>query len=210
MNYKKQLTMGQQEEKIFLPSTIPSTQYDLYQLQERFNLMLYQEQALEIGLCAKRRRIYNDLFEELIRIIFLQCSERGLLLGRIKNEYVQWMNAYEELYSSGMAYGLRQYLRKIEEKDKYQDLIKELENDCQQLHVQLNEESNRYEKLCELMTNDEEYEQIYEQRLLKNNLHIFRSTNEILRRDVQNTLNHIVSSTIFLGEPIDYNKETDE
>ena len=102
-----------------------------------FIRMLYNEQALEIGLCPKRRRIYNDLFDELIRLITLQCSERGLLLGRIKNEYVQWMNTYEELYSSGMAYGLRQYLHKIEEKQNYEYMLQELENDCQQLHIEL-------------------------------------------------------------------------
>jgi dynein light intermediate chain len=208
MNRKNQLTIGRQDEEIFLPSTIPSTKYDLYQLQERFHMMLYNENALEIGLCSIRRRIYNDLFDELIRLITLQCSERGLLLGRIKNEYVQWMNTYEELYSSGMAYGLRQYLHKIEEKQKYEYIIKELENDCQQLHDEINQESIRFNKLTELINNDDDYQQNYQQRLLKNNVHILRSTNEILRRDLQNTLNNILSSTIFLGEPIDYNKET--
>jgi dynein light intermediate chain len=209
MNRKKQLKMGHQDEEIFLPSTTPSTQHDLNQLQERFNMMLYNEQALEIGLCPKRRRIYNDLFDELIRIITLQCSERGLLLGRIKNECVNWMSTYEELYSSGMAYGLRQYLYKIEEKQKYEGIIEKLENDCQQLHNELDKESTRYEKLIQLINNDDDNEQNSEQRLIKNNVNILRSTNEILRRDVQNTLNHILSSTIFLGEPIDYDKETD-
>lgn len=209
MNRKKQLTMGQQDEEIFLPSTIPNTKHDLYQLQERFHQMLFNEQALEIGLCAKRRRIYSDLFDELIRIIFLQCSERGLLLARVKNEYLQWINTYEELYSSGMAYGLREYLRKSQEKQNYQSIIQQLENDCQQLHDQVDQESIRYEKITKSITNDDDYEQNNNQRLLKNNLHILRSTNEILRHEVQNTLNHILSSTIFLGEPIDYDKEID-
>jgi dynein light intermediate chain len=209
MNHKKQLTMGHQDEEIFLPSTNPSTRHDLIQLQERFHMMLYKERALEIGLCPIRRRIYDDLFDELIRIIILQCSERGLLLGRIKNAYVQWMNTYEELYSSGMAYSLRQYLYKIEEKEKYEYVITELENDCQQLRDELEKESIRFEKLSKLITNnDEDNEQNDEQRLLKNNVNILRSTNEILRRDLRNTLNNILLSTIFLGEPIDYDKET--
>lgn len=208
MNRRKQLTMGRQDEEIFLPSTIPSTQYDLYQLEERFNRMLYKEHALEIGLCAKRRRIYNDLFDELIRLITLQCCERGLFLGRIKNEYLQWMNTYEENYSSGMAYGLRQYLHKTEEKQNYEYIVEKLEYDCQQLHNELDHESIRFDKLSQLITNDNDYEQNSEQHLLKNNVNILRSTNEILRRDLQNTLNNILSSTIFLGEPIDYDKET--
>ncbi len=209
INRQKLLTMGHQGEEIFLPSTIPSTQHDLIQLQDRFHMMLYNEEALEIGLCPKRRRIYNDLFDELIRIITLQCSERGLLLGRIKNEYLQWMNTYEEVYASGMAYGLRQYLCKTEEKQKYGYVIKELENDCEKLHVELEKESIRFEKLSQLINNDNDHEQSSEQRLLKRNVNILRSTNEILQRDVQNTLNNILSSTIFLGESINYNKKTD-
>ncbi|CAF0722224.1 unnamed protein product [Rotaria sp. Silwood1] len=203
MNRQKKLLTGQQNEEVFLPSTRPNTQYDLNNLIERFHMMLYNEEALEIGLCQKRRRIYDDLFDELIRLITLQCTERGLLLGRIKNEYVQWMNTYEELYKSGMAYGLRQYLYKTEEKHKYEYVIQKLEDDCQQLHDEIDKESIRYEKLTQLINNDTE------QNLLKTNVNILRSTNEILRRDLQNTLNHILSSTIFLGEPIDYDKEKD-
>ena len=162
---------------------------------------------LKLGLCSKRRRIYNDLFDELIRLITLQCSERGILLGRIKNEYLRWMNTYEEVYTSGMAFALRQYLYKIEEKQKYEYYIKQLENDCKQLHYEIEQESIRYDKLNQLIINDNEYEQNFQPHLLKNNLQILRSANEILRRDLQNTLNNILSSTIFLGEPINYDKE---
>ncbi|CAF1137439.1 unnamed protein product [Adineta steineri] len=206
---KKQLAMGQQDEEIFLPSKTPCTRHDLIQLQERFHVMLYQEEALEIGLCPKRRRIYNDLFDELIRIITLQCCERGLLLARIRNEFLQWMSEYEEVYSSGMAYGLRQYLCKTEEKKKYEYVIKELESDCQQLRNELEQESIRFEKLSKSINNDNEYEQSSEQRLLKKNVNILRSTNEILQRDLQNALYNILSSTIFLGEPINYDTDTD-
>lgn len=209
MNRKKQLTMGQQAEEIFLPSTIPMTQFDLHHLKIRFDQMLYDDHALEIGLCSKRRRIYNDLFDELIRIIYLQCSERGLLLARMKNEYLQWINTYEELYSSGMAYGLRETLHKSDEKHENVDRMEQLEKDCQRLHDEIDRESIRYERLTQLIVNDEEFEQNSEQRSLKNNLHILRSANEILRRDLQTTLNNILSSTIFLGEPIDYNKQID-
>jgi len=209
INKKKQIVMGQQNEEIYLPSTNPCTTYEFFQLQERFERMLFDEHALEIGLCQKRRRIYNDLFDELIRLITLQCSERGLLLSRIKNEYVQWMNTYEELYSSGMAYSLRQYLYKSQEKIIAEYRIEQFESDCKQLHEEIDRESMRYDRLTQLLVNDDEYEQNNEYRLLKTNANILRSTNEILRRDLQSTLNNILLSTIFLGEPIDYTKESE-
>lgn len=209
LSRKKQLVMGQQAEEIFLPSTIPSTKHDLFQLQDRFDTMLYKAEALEIGLCPKRRRIYNDLFDELIRTITLQCAERGLLLARIKNEFLQWMNTYEEVYASGMAYGLRQYLCKTEEKLKYEHVIKELEADCEQLRAELEVESERFEQLSRKLTRDNEHEQSAEQRLLKKNVRILRSTNEILQHDLQNALQNILASSIFLGEPINYDKDSD-
>ena len=209
LSRKKQLNMGQQAEEIFLPSTIPSTRHDLAQLHERFDVMLYKEEALEIGLCPKRRRIYNDLFDELIRTITLQCAERGLLLARIKNEFLQWMSTYEEVYSSGMAYGLRQYLCKTEEKRKYEHVIRELESDCRQLQAELEVESERFEKVSQKLTRDNEHEQSAEQRLLKKNVNILRSTNEILQRDLHNALSNILSSSIFLGEPINYDKNSE-
>ena len=67
----------------------------------------------------------------------------------------------------------------------------------------------RYDRLTQLLVNDDEYEQNNEYRLLKTNANILRSTNEILRRDLQSTLNNILLSTIFLGEPIDYTKESE-
>ena len=197
-------------EEIYLPSTNPSTEHDLVQLQERLDKQLYREKALEIGICPKRRRIYEDLFDELIRTIALQCFERGFLLARIKNEYVRWMSTYEEIYLSGMAYGLRQYLYKSEEKRHYERRIVQLEDDCQQLRDQIDQESNRFEKISELMQrrkNNTE-EQTHERLLLKKNVAILRSTNAILRHELANALNAILASDLFLGDPIDYEKET--
>ena len=53
INHKKQLTMGNQDEEIYLPSKIPCTKYDLYQLEERFQRMLFNEHALEIRFMFK-------------------------------------------------------------------------------------------------------------------------------------------------------------
>jgi len=203
MNRKTQLTLGRQDDEIFQPSTMPSTEYDLKQLEERFHLMLYKEFALENGLCPKRRRIYDDLFNELIRITKIDCFERGYLLERIKNEYIQWMNTYEELYSSSMGYSIRQYLYKIQEKKNFQSVINTLENDCQQLRIELKKETMKYQELTEeinsINTNEDK-----ELDLLHNNVQFLKSNNKKIRDDLEKTLNQILTSSIFLGEPINY------
>jgi dynein light intermediate chain len=201
MNRKIHLTLGRQDDERFLPSTIPSTQDDLKQLEEHFHMMLYKELALESGVCPKRRRIYDDLFNELIRITKVHCSERGLLLERVRNEYKQWMSTYEELYSSSMGYSIRQYLYKNEEKKNIEIAINTLENDCQQLRNELEKESIKYQQLNK-QNEDKELNE------LRTNVKILKSINKKLRNDLSKTLNQILTSSIFLGEPINYEKKT--
>lgn len=196
MNRKTQLTLGRQNDEKFLPSTIPGTQEDVRQLEECFNKMLYNEYALENGLCPKRRRIYNDLFSELVRITKVHCNERGILLERIQQEYIQWMKTYEELYSSSMGYSIRQYLYKLEEKNDFESRINQLEYDCQQLRNELQSETNKYENLTKKMTQ--------EQRRQISDIKFLKSINKKLRNDIEKILNEILSSSIFLGEPINY------
>jgi len=207
MNRKTQLTLGRQDDEIFQLSTIPSTENDIKQLEERFNIMLYKEFALENGLCPKRRRIYNDLFTELIRITKIDCFERGYLLERIKNEYIQWINTYEELYSSSMGYSIRQYLNKIEEKKNFQSVINTLENDCQQLSIELKKETIKYQELTDEINSINKKED-NELDLLHNNVQFLKTNNKKIRDNLEKTLNQILTSSIFLGEPINYETKT--
>ena len=206
MNRKTKLTLGHQDDEIFIPSTIPSTKDDIKQLEERFYMLLYKEFALENGPCPKRRRIYDDLFNELIRITKVHCFERGLLLERIKNEHQQWINTYEELYSSSMAYAIRQYLYKMEEKKNLESAINALEDNCKHLRDELEEESTKFRQLNEQVNRNNI--QNNELRMLRSDIKALRTANQKLRQDLDNTLNQILLSNIFLGEPIDYERKT--
>ncbi|CAF3528792.1 unnamed protein product [Rotaria socialis] len=207
MNRKTKLTLGRQEDEIFIPSTHPSTQDDVKQLEERFHMQLYKELALENGLCPKRRRIYDDLFNELIRIVNVECSERGQLLQRVKDEHQQWMNTYEELYSSSMGYGMRQCLNRMEENKNLEIKIENLEDECKKLRDELEKESVRFEKVTDKSSNNMQTEDS-ELRILRSNVKFLQLTNNKLKSDLDNVLNEILSSTIFLGEPIDREKKT--
>ncbi|UJR22817.1 hypothetical protein I4U23_025847 [Adineta vaga] len=199
MNRKTQLTLGRHEDQTFIPSTIPSTNEDVRQLEEEFHKVLYKDYALETGLCPKRRRIYDDLFNELIRITKVQCMERGLLLERVKNEYTQWMNTYEELYPSSIAYGIRQYLYRMEEKKKLEAEINNLESQCQQLRDELEKESVKFQELSEQVNHPNRNES-NEQRVLKSNVRTLQTTKKRIRQNLENTLNQLLASPIFLGE----------
>ncbi|CAF0888286.1 unnamed protein product [Adineta ricciae] len=200
MNRKIQLTLGRHEDQSFIPSSVPSTHEDVKQLEEYFDKLLYNDYALEVGLCPKRRRIYDDLFNELIRITKVHCLERGLLLERVKNEYTQWMNTYEELYPSSMAYGMRQNLYRLQEKKDLEAKINTLEGECQQLQNELERESVKFQELSEQVHRRNRNES-NEQRTLRNNVRFLQSQNKKARQNLENTLNQLLASPIFLGGP---------
>ena len=47
----------------------------------------------------------------------INCAERGQLLLRVKNEIKMTMDAYQTLYESSIAFGMRKALRSVQEKD---------------------------------------------------------------------------------------------
>lgn len=59
------------------------------------------------------RFLYNiDIFfpDELIRQVAINCAERGLLLLRVRDELQMTLRAYQTLYESSVAFGMRKAL----------------------------------------------------------------------------------------------------
>lgn len=48
--------------------------------------------------------------DELIRQVTINCSERGLLLLRVRDEIRMTIAAYQTLYESSVAFGMRKAL----------------------------------------------------------------------------------------------------
>lgn len=110
-------------------SSVPATRQDVVNLQETLDSLLQQSQARETGICPIRRELYAQCFDELIRQVTINCSERGLLLLRVRDEMVMSMDAYEALYCSSIAFGLRKALQSQEGKEKLIEYVAQLEAD---------------------------------------------------------------------------------
>ncbi|XP_017142401.1 putative inner dynein arm light chain, axonemal [Drosophila miranda] len=108
-------------------SSTPATRQDVINLQEMLDTRLQQTQARETGICPVRRELYSQCFDEIIRQVTINCSERGLLLLRIRDEIAMSMEAYETLYCSSVAFGMRKALQAHEEKEMLRDRVKTLE-----------------------------------------------------------------------------------
>jgi hypothetical protein len=76
----------------------------------RLDQQLQARQARETGICPVREELYSQALDELIRQITINCAERGLLLLRVRDEAHMTISAYETLYESSIAYGVRKAL----------------------------------------------------------------------------------------------------
>uniref|UniRef100_T1IPG4 3CxxC-type domain-containing protein n=1 Tax=Strigamia maritima TaxID=126957 RepID=T1IPG4_STRMM len=129
-------------------STAPATRIDVINLQEQLDIRLQQRQARETGICPVRRELYTQCFDELIRQVTINCAERGLLLLRVRDEIRMTLAAYQTLYESSIAFGMRKALQseqgKADMERKVRDYlnemkIQELEVDRRELERQVNE-----------------------------------------------------------------------
>lgn len=109
-------------------------------------------QARETGICPIRRELYSQCFDELIRQITVNCGERGLLLLRIRDEMRMTMEAYQALYCSSIAFGMRKALQAEQGKSDLQtdiDRLGEEKVDVERQLVDLRQRSEQNERRAE-------------------------------------------------------------
>jgi dynein light intermediate chain len=128
-------------------SSTPATRLEVVTLQEDLDLKLQQRQARETGICPVRRELYSQCFDELIRQVTINCAERGLLLLRVRDEIRMTIAAYQTLYESSVAFGMRKALQAEQGKADMEKKIQELEEEKRALEQQLNEAKARSEAI---------------------------------------------------------------
>ena len=107
--------------------------------QEQLDQRLLQRQARETGICPVREELYAQCFDELIRQVTINCAERGLLLLRVRDEIRMTIAAYQTLYESSIAFGMRKALQAEQGKADMEARIKQLEAEKKDLERQVQE-----------------------------------------------------------------------
>ena len=120
-------------------SSTPATRLDVINLQEQLDQRLLQRQARETGICPVREELYAQCFDELIRQVTINCAERGLLLLRVRDEIRMTIAAYQTLYESSIAFGMRKALQAEQGKADMETRIKQLEAEKKELERQVQE-----------------------------------------------------------------------
>ncbi|PFH38025.1 putative inner dynein arm light chain [Besnoitia besnoiti] len=119
-------------------SSTPATRADVIALQEELDKRLQQRQAREYGLCSIREKLYSQCFDEILRQVTIACAERGLLLHRVRTELRTMIQAYQKLYGSSAAFGMRKALQAEQRKDEMDQQLEFLTRSNRQLEQEVN------------------------------------------------------------------------
>lgn len=118
-------------------SSTPATRVDVLNLQQQLDHQLQSRQARETGICPVREELYAQCFDELIRQVTINCAERGLLLLRVRDEMRMTVSAYESLYESSIAYGIRKALMAEQRRIDLEAKKRSLDNENKDLLSQI-------------------------------------------------------------------------
>ncbi|XP_066594466.1 33 kDa inner dynein arm light chain, axonemal [Prorops nasuta] len=126
-------------------SSIPATRLDVINLQEQLNMKLQQRQARETGICPVRRQLYTQCFDEIIRQVTVNCAERGLLLLRVRDELRMTLAAYQTLYQSSIAFGIRKALQAEQGKEDLIAAVDDLKSEKAELEKTVSELRQKFD-----------------------------------------------------------------
>lgn len=114
-------------------SPTPATKVDVLNLKIMLDKRLESGCARDVGICPIRENLFQQCFDEVIRQITINCAERGFLLVRVRDELRSQLNAYQGLYDSSIAYGMRHALMAEQKKSEIHQKINQLTSDCEKL-----------------------------------------------------------------------------
>ena len=122
-----------------------ATRNDVVTLQTNLDERLQRRQAREAGICPVREDLYSQGFDELIRQVTINCSERGLLLLRVRDEVRMTIDAYKTLYDSSVTFGVRKQLQAEQGMAEMEKKILDLETKKKTLDNRVMELRNKVE-----------------------------------------------------------------
>uniref|UniRef100_A0A8C0USP2 Axonemal dynein light intermediate polypeptide 1 n=1 Tax=Cyanistes caeruleus TaxID=156563 RepID=A0A8C0USP2_CYACU len=119
--------------------------------------------------------------DELIRQTTVSCAERGLLLLRVRDELQLTLAAYQALYESSVAFGVRKALQAEQGKAHLEERIAELEEEKKELEKQVSEEKAK----CEAIEKQETERREIEEKKHSEEVLFLKRTNQQLKAQLE-------------------------
>lgn len=165
-------------------SSTPATRSDVIALQKQLDQELQTRKARETGICPIREELYAQCFDELIRQVTINCSERGMLLLCVRDDIRTTIAAYQTLYDSCIAFGMRQALQAEQKKTTMQARVKQLEAEVKLLQEQVRESANK----CASMEKEAQLRREEALRASKQEADFYRRKNADLKEKLEKLL----------------------
>ncbi|CAL6044049.1 Axonemal_dynein light chain [Hexamita inflata] len=73
---------------------------EIQNLKREFEYQLNSRSAFQYGLCPVRSEIHRELFDELVREVYLDQAETGAVLARVRDEAHMTVCNYQTLYET--------------------------------------------------------------------------------------------------------------
>jgi dynein light intermediate chain, axonemal len=141
-------------------------------------------QARETGICPVREELYSQTFDELIRQVAINCSERGLLLLRVRDEIRMTISAYQTLYESSVAFGMRKALQAEQGKSDMEAKIKQLESEKKELERQVQDQKAK----CEAIEKREAERRTLEEKKHNEEVAFLKRSHQQLKQQLESVL----------------------
>lgn len=141
-------------------------------------------QARETGICPVREELYSQTFDELIRQVAINCSERGLLLLRVRDEIRMTISAYQTLYESSVAFGMRKALQAEQGKSDMEAKIKQLEAEKKELERQVQDQKAK----CEAIEKREAERRTLEEKKHNEEVAFLKRSHQQLKQQLESVL----------------------
>eukprot|EP00960_Hanusia_phi_P034764 751273-Hanusia_phi.AAC.3 len=165
-------------------SSTPATRLDVINLQEDLDRKLQQRQARETGICPVREELYVQAFDEIIRQVTINCAERGLLLLRVRDEIRMTIAAYQTLYESCIAFGMRKALLAEQYKVEMKNKIVQLEGETTDLKRQIEELKTK----CDTTEKKEAERRALEEKKHQEEVQSLKKTNVQTKQELERIL----------------------
>lgn len=162
-------------------ASTPATRLDVVNVQEELDRRLQQRQARETGICPVRRELYSQCFDELIRQVTINCAERGLLLLRVRDEILMTIAAFQTLYESSVAFGMRKALQSEQGKSDMEQKMADLEKD----KAELERNANELKAKCEAIEKREMERRQVEEKKHSEEIQFLKRTNQQLQTQLE-------------------------
>lgn len=84
-----------------------STREDVIKLCKQLDMSLQQQEARYTGIWPINRLLMNQCFNEIIRQVTVDCSDRGMLLLRVRDEANKSLDAFKTVFESSVTFSER-------------------------------------------------------------------------------------------------------